>query len=524
MAKIVQMNSGRPGNAVSEYEARLASEIDIYRDCTDVHNLPPIFHYWSNRYIRPLLEPSGFEDSAGMFLLAFEKQCAKHPDETVRFLSAGSGNCDLEVSVATELRSKGYDDFVIECVDLNPAMLERGADLAKKRRVTGNLAFIEADLNSWVAQREYHAVMADQSLHHVMELESLFAQIRQALLPDGTFVISDMIGRNGHLRWPRALAIVREFWRKLPPSYRCNCRSGRYEAVFEDADCSTESFEGIRAQDILGLLAETFHFQYFLGFGNVIDPFVDRSFGPNFDPAAAWDREFVDRVHQRDQEEMAAGLLGPTHMLAVLGTSPDAAPVFGKCTPPRIPFSEAEECVPVASPESGYEWGYWPHNAEAQLERTCRVLEDSESRSDLLEQELKRAIARTLQLESDLQERTQWAWGLDRQVKQAAIYCLEQEEELEKRAVWARGFEAELKTRTAWALQLESELTERTDWALRLDKELADSLQAKQRLQADLHRRFSAWLRGLSKLVRRLLGGVVDRIRNAGHLDTKATE
>ena len=46
------------------------------------------------------------------------------------------------------------------------------------------------------------------------------------------------------------------------------------------------SFEGIRAQDILPLLVERFTFDEFIGFGNVIDPFVDRSFGPNFDIAS----------------------------------------------------------------------------------------------------------------------------------------------------------------------------------------------------------------------------------------------
>jgi len=294
------MDSQKSVTAVRGYDARVASEIDIYRECTDVHNLPPIFHYWSDRHLRPKLEQRGFKDPAEMFLVMLRRQCAQ--DSKVRILSAGSGNCELEVGVAAGLRQSGFDDFVIECVDLNPSMLQRGALLAGERGVAANLAFVEADLNRWNAPREYHAVIADQSLHHVMELESLFRQIRQSLRPDGIFVISDMIGRNGHLRWPESLAIVREFWRKLPPSYRRNCRSGRYEAVFEDADCSTESFEGIRAQDIVPVLGEFFHFQFFLGFGNVIDPFVDRSFGPNFDPQAVWDRDFIDQVHRRDEE------------------------------------------------------------------------------------------------------------------------------------------------------------------------------------------------------------------------------
>lgn len=526
----MQVVSARKNDGISRYEARVASELDIYRNCVDVHNLPPVFHYWSNRHIRPLVEPHGFTDPASMFLLALEKQCAGHREAPVRFLSAGSGNCDLEVELAVGLRAKGYENFIIECLDLNPAMLNRGADRARKRGVAANLEFAAADLNCWVAQREYNAVMADQSLHHVMDLESLFGQIRRSLLSDGTFVISDMIGRNGHLRWPAALTIVREFWKKLPPSYRRNCRSGRYEAVFEDADCSTESFEGIRAQDILGLLSETFCFRFFLGFGNLIDPFIDRSFGPHFDPGNAWDRDFIDRVHRRDEEEMAAGRIHPTHMLAILGTQPGAPPVFCPFAPPRIIAPLDASFVSAAGqPRSGYEWESWPHVAEAQLQCACRIAEDAEARISKLEAELNAAIASAQQHEIEFQNRTEWALHLDQQLKAVSLLLAEQDEELERRTAWARKLEAELNTRTAWALQLDHELKERTEWALRLDRELADRTR-------DLEQ--CGYLRAQWRLAKRLLRSlgatrptgcgdlskdIASRIRHAGRARTKAT-
>jgi hypothetical protein len=39
-------------------------------------------------------------------------------------------------------------------------------------------------------------------LHHVLNLEGLFGQIKSHLKEHGLFIISDIIGRNGHLRWP----------------------------------------------------------------------------------------------------------------------------------------------------------------------------------------------------------------------------------------------------------------------------------------------------------------------------------
>ena len=85
-----------------------------------------------------------------------------------------------------------------------------------------NLVFVEADFNTWIASKQYAAVIANQSLHHVLELEHLFDQVKGSLRPDGYFVASDMIGRNGHQRWPEALAEVQRFWRDLPKEYRWN--------------------------------------------------------------------------------------------------------------------------------------------------------------------------------------------------------------------------------------------------------------------------------------------------------------
>ena len=125
--------------------------------------------------------------------------------------------------------------------------------------------------------------------------------------------------RNGHRRWPEALELVEKFWRELPARYRYDRQLRRQDEAYPDFDCSKEGFEGIRSQDILPLALERFGFEFFYAFPNVTDPFVDRSYGPNFDAEGAWDREFIDRVHACDEAEIRAGRITPTHMLAVMG-------------------------------------------------------------------------------------------------------------------------------------------------------------------------------------------------------------
>src|ERR1035437_3412974 len=190
--------------AQQDYQKRMAKERGRFESVTQVHDLPPIFHYWSNKYIRPMVEEFGFSQ-AGEFFAKFLAAAAERVGGSPVFLSLGAGNWDTEVQTAQMLRKAGLTDFVIECLELNPEMLKRGKELATSSGLGTNLAFIEGDFNRWKADKQYTAIFANQALHHVLELEHLFAEVKRGLHSDGFFVASDIIGRNGHLRWPEAL-------------------------------------------------------------------------------------------------------------------------------------------------------------------------------------------------------------------------------------------------------------------------------------------------------------------------------
>jgi trans-aconitate methyltransferase len=169
-----------------------------------VHDLPGIFHYWSNRYLLPKCRQFGFSTPQDFFeneLLKLTALPGLH-----RFVSIGSGNGDLEVALAAALVARGRQDFTLECVDLNETMLERARAAARAAGVEAQLRFTRADFNTWQPVTPYHAVLANQSLHHVVALEHLFDAVAAQLAPQGLFIISDMIGRNGHQRWPEARA------------------------------------------------------------------------------------------------------------------------------------------------------------------------------------------------------------------------------------------------------------------------------------------------------------------------------
>src|SRR5712692_3689510 len=152
------------------YQARVAAERGFYRDCENVHDLPEIFQYWSGHHVRPKLEEFGFSDPTGMFRRYLEEHVERGRHGAKRFASIGSGNCDLEIQLASHFYDRGHRDFIIDCLDLNPAMLQRGRTVATSHGIADRMNFVQADLNDWTAMHEYDAVVANQALHHVINL------------------------------------------------------------------------------------------------------------------------------------------------------------------------------------------------------------------------------------------------------------------------------------------------------------------------------------------------------------------
>jgi SAM-dependent methyltransferase len=303
------------------YHERYQSELEHFSN-VEHHDLPQIAGYWGHKHLRPMLEPFGFTNSIELFRGYMGRICRDIAGENVQILSVGAGDSATEINIARWLLENDIRNFAFECIDINAEVLNRGMSGARENGVSEHFTFSTFDINVWRPRRQFMFVLAVQSLHHVQKLEILFDRIKEALHPDGYFMSDDMIGRNGHQRWPEALRLVEHLWAELPDKYKYNHQLKRLEKKFVNWDCSTEGFEGIRSQDILPLLMKHFSFEVFVAFGNIIDPFIDRCFGPNFDPNDEWDRNFIDRVHALDVAEIEAGRIKPTHMMAVLRKKP----------------------------------------------------------------------------------------------------------------------------------------------------------------------------------------------------------
>jgi SAM-dependent methyltransferase len=305
-----------PASHAKDLDPRIVAEVDHFRNM-DLNALPEIHCYWANKHLLGhLAEAFGV---GGIFdIFAQELRASVEATGNPLIISIGAGDAEIEAETAARMIAGGFTRFNFECLELSPFLIERGNARIKERGLERHLSFTETNLADWRPERKFGAAFANHSLHHIEALEHVFDMIGKALEPQGSFVASDMIGRNGHMRWPESLAIINALWTVIPDHWKQNRPLARFEETFVNHDCSTHGFEGIRAQDILPLLLERFQFHRFAAWGGLLDCFVDRAFGHNLSSQKPFDRKFIDALWETNQALISLGVLTPTQMVAVL--------------------------------------------------------------------------------------------------------------------------------------------------------------------------------------------------------------
>ena len=308
--------------AIDIYEARISAELGAYSDVEEVHDVPGIHDYWIAQFVMPLFAELGIGGLDELWERHVIEQCERRAPEPARLVSLGAGNGEGELPLAAKLAERGLTNVELLLLELNPVMIERALALAGELGLGDRVRAEHADLNTWTAHGPADIYIASHSLHHVVELEHLFDEVAHSIDPQGVLLVNDMIGRNGHVRWPEAAQITRAIWANMPARYRRNHYSKTIDSEHGDVDCSTEGFEGIRAQDVLPLLLERFHPDVFIAFGNVIDPFIDRVYGHNFDRDEPADAALIDTIGRLDDAALELGVLTPTHLIASFRAQP----------------------------------------------------------------------------------------------------------------------------------------------------------------------------------------------------------
>lgn len=296
--------------------------------------LPPIFGYWSRRYLSVDAQRLGI-GSPEAFFRNRALESAARASAPLRVLSVGTGTASMEIDLAVQLQAAGVAARVA-CMDFNPALMRDAARAAASRGVAASMEFITQDCNLPFEREPQDVIIVNQFFHHVTALETLCTSLRRSLAPAGVLLTSDIVGRNGHKLWPDVEDEVQRAWATLSTAKRFDRYFDAAQPRYRPVDHAAYSNEGVRAQDVIGCLLAEFDFELFFGFGGAIMPFVERRIGFNFDPGDAADRALIDRVQAADAAALAAGRYPPSNMIAALRHRGSATqPVHHPLSPAR---------------------------------------------------------------------------------------------------------------------------------------------------------------------------------------------
>lgn len=174
-------------------------------------------------------------------------------DGPVHVLSLCAGAARIEAALA---RHAGRP-IELTLVDVNRDLLERAA-----RALPGNVrvALVQADVNSLPAlPRRFHVALCVSGLHHVVELERVAQTLAGCLVEGGEFwSIGEQVGRNGNRLWQDDWQVANALFAALPERLRFNRGTQQIDTELPNVDCSTASFEGIRSEEVLGVLDRYF--------------------------------------------------------------------------------------------------------------------------------------------------------------------------------------------------------------------------------------------------------------------------
>lgn len=184
----------------------------------------------------------------------FQRMEAIDSKRPVRLLSLCAGAARVEEMLLQHCAQPAE----LYLLDASEELIGRAA-----RRITSEKHTVHCvlgDVNSGLpVEGPFDVIMCVSALHHVANLELVFAQINEQLAPGGEFwSIGEQIGRNGNRLWPRTRAFAGEIFTRLPERYRRNAHTDQVDRVLPDRDFSVGCFEGIRSEEIEALLEQHF--------------------------------------------------------------------------------------------------------------------------------------------------------------------------------------------------------------------------------------------------------------------------
>jgi len=200
----------------------------------------------------------------------------------------------------------------IDAIDMSEETVRGALSLAREAGLSG-LRYFVADLNHPAfAPATYDAVFAMMSLHHVRNLEALFAEIARALKPGGFLVMDEYLGPS-QFRWSVAQTnLMNALLSLLPGRYRRTPDGGVKSLLVppRPEDLATKDpSEAIRSEEIIPLLDRDFVMRAKADYGGTLLQFLLADIVGNFDAEREDDRALLNLVMLFEETLNEGGVL-----------------------------------------------------------------------------------------------------------------------------------------------------------------------------------------------------------------------
>ena len=303
---------------VSSYKQRINNEIRHYttllerqapsEEVTGVLPQVPVFEYGLRRYESYLHSQMQNLDLEN-YVVERQRVLAR----PLKLLSLGCGAGDWEMRAA--IRSKG--GISIHLIDLSMDLLRKAVSVGEREGICVKTTV--EDVNEVELPRDaYDFVLCRSSLHHFLELERLFEEIRKTLTKCGQFiVVGEWIGRNGLQVYPETEAVAQSLFDELPDRLRFNRYTEVVDSKIPNIDHSIDSFEAIRSEHIMPLLRANFSAYEYVTFDAFLSLLLDFRYGPNYDLTKTEDVAIAESLIDRDIAAIKKGQLKPTAMFGI---------------------------------------------------------------------------------------------------------------------------------------------------------------------------------------------------------------
>ncbi len=244
-------------------------------------------------------------------------------DKPIRHaLDIGGGHGEMARQYQKRLE---VDHF--EVIDISDFAVREGQ--ARAVREGRNMTFHHLDMNrDDLPDVQYDLIMASGALHHIENLEHLFAQIALRLAPDGVFFAKDYMGPN-HMQWrPKQLEMMNAIVGVLPDEM--NRVAHKNDAIIREITpipleifARVDPSEGVRAEDIFEVMEQHLEVDRVVPLGQTIVYEALRGRIQNFDDNNPKDAAILSLICLLEKELMSAGAIASDFNLVFARRKPE---------------------------------------------------------------------------------------------------------------------------------------------------------------------------------------------------------